>query len=119
MVDRTDQQKMMDGLYRHGIPTLFRFEHDDDPAKADIGLVGVPHSTGNGTTQRDQHLGPRAVRDISALGRRVHDAFRIDPWEMCRIRDLGDVPAAPGQRQRGLPAALRCPHRRVVSIVAA
>lgn len=92
MVDRTDQQKMMDRLYWHGIPTLFRCEHDMDPANADIALVGVPHSTGNGTTQRDQHLGPRAVRDISALGRRVHDAFRIDPWEMCRIRDLGDVP---------------------------
>ena len=31
-------------------------------------LVGVPHShTGNGTTERDQHLGPRAVRNISAM----------------------------------------------------
>jgi len=87
----SDLQRMMDGLFWHGIPTLFRCPHDPDPANADIGLVGVPHSTGNGTTQRDQHLGPRAVRDISALGRRVHNDFGIDPWEVCRIHDLGDV----------------------------
>ncbi|HJP23846.1 MAG TPA: arginase family protein [Acidimicrobiales bacterium] len=91
-MERTDQDRMMEGLYWHGIPTLFRCEHDPDPANADIGLIGVPHSTGNGTTQRDQHLGPRAVRDISALGRRVHDAFGLDPWEASRIHDLGDVP---------------------------
>ena len=52
----------------------------------------MPHSTGNGTTERDQHLGPRAVRDVSAMARRVHMEFGIDPWERARIRDLGDVP---------------------------
>ena len=77
----------MDGIFWYGIPTLFRAEHDDDPANADIGLVGVPHSTGNGTTQRDQHLGPRAVRNVSAIGRRAHNHFGIDPWDMCRIKD--------------------------------
>jgi len=51
----------------------------------------VPHSTGNGTTLHDQHLGPRAVRNVSALGRRVHKAFGLDPWNMARIHDLGDV----------------------------
>ena len=89
---RSDEDRMMEGLFWHGIPTLFRCPHDPDPANADIGLIGVPHSTGNGTTQRDQHLGPRAVRDISPLGRRVHNDFAFDPWETCRIHDLGDVP---------------------------
>jgi len=70
-----DQQKLMDAIYWHGIPTLFRCPHDSNPANSDIGLIGVPHSTGNGTTQRDQHLGPRAVRNISAIGRRVHNEF--------------------------------------------
>lgn len=86
----------MDGIYWHGIPTLFRCDYDPDPTNADIGLVGVPHSTGNGTTQRDQHLGPRAVRNISAIGRRVHNEFGIDPWESARINDLGDVPLSEG-----------------------
>lgn len=93
---RSDQQRLMDGIFWYGIPTLFRCDHDADPANADIGLVGVPHSTGNGTTQRDQHLGPRAVRNVSAIGRRVHDRFQIDPWDRCRIHDLGDVPLSEG-----------------------
>jgi len=87
-----DQKAFMDALYWWGVPTLFRAPHDPDPAACDIALVGVPHSTGNGTTERDQHLGPRAVRDISANGRRVHMHFELDPWNACRIHDLGDVP---------------------------
>jgi len=82
----------MDALYWYGIPTLFRAPNNPDPGQCDIALVGVPHSTGNGTTERDQHLGPRAVRNVSANGRRVHMKFGIDPWDNSRIHDLGDVP---------------------------
>ncbi len=89
--ERGRLEAMVEGLYWWGIPTLFRAPPARDPAECDIALAGVPHSTGNGTTERDQHLGPRAVRDVSAMGRRVHAPFRIDPWEACRIRDLGDV----------------------------
>ena len=78
------------------IPTLFRCPHVEDPAACDIALVGVPHSTGNGSTERDQHLGPRAVRDVSAIARRVHMKFGFDPWQACRIHDLGDVPLPEG-----------------------
>ena len=75
-----------------GIPTLFRCKNDPDPKNCDIALVGVPHSTGNGTTERDQHLGPRAVRNISAMLRRSHLQYGIDPWKKNKIHDLGDVP---------------------------
>lgn len=83
---------MMESLYWWGIPTLFRCPVIQDPTECDIALVGVPHSAGNGTTERDQHLGPRAVRDISALARRCHKHFQLDPWNTCRIADMGDVP---------------------------
>ena len=86
----------MDALYWYGIPTLFRAPFDPDPQNCDIALVGVPHSTGNGTTERDQHLGPRAVRDVSANGRRVHMKYELDPWNTCTVRDLGDVPLTHG-----------------------
>ena len=82
---------MMENLYWWGIPTLFRCPQDKLET-ADIALVGVPHSTGNGTTERDQHLGPRAVRNVSALQRRAHGDFKIDPWNEVRIIDGGDVP---------------------------
>jgi len=82
---------MMNNLYWWGIPTFFRCPNEG-PENKDIAIVGVPHSTGNGTTERDQHLGPRAVRNVSAVLRRVHNEFRLDPWTQTRIADIGDVP---------------------------
>lgn len=88
----TPEARMMENLYWWGVPTLFRCPHDLDPNNADIALIGVPHSSGNGTTERDQHLGPRAVRNVSATARRVHLDMGFDPWVDTRINDLGDVP---------------------------
>ena len=82
---------MMENLYWWGIPTLFRCPHQD-ATNQDIALVGVPHSTGNGTTERDQHLGPRALRNVSSVGRRMHGDFQLNPWEAAKIVDVGDVP---------------------------
>ncbi|MEM7056836.1 MAG: arginase family protein [Pseudomonadota bacterium] len=90
MMDVHDRS-MMENLYWWGVPTLFRCDHTG-PEGQDIALVGVPHSTGNGTTERDQHLGPRAVRNVSAVQRRMHGLFDIDPWTKARVADVGDVP---------------------------
>ena len=53
--DIDKQKRMMEGLYWWGVPTLFRCPYSDDPSECDIALFGVPHSTGNGSTERDQH----------------------------------------------------------------
>ena len=98
MSDHSDQacdaaaRSMMDSLYWWGIPSLFRAEIANNPVDLDIALVGVPHSTGNGTTERDQHLGPRAVRHVSANMRRAHMRYGFYPLETGRIGDIGDVP---------------------------
>jgi guanidinopropionase len=84
-------RSMMDNLYWWGIPTMFRCSNQP-PDGQDIALVGVPHSTGNGTTERDQHLGPRALRNVSAVQRRMHSVFEVDPWSCAKIVDVGDVP---------------------------
>ncbi|MDU8945196.1 arginase family protein [Ovoidimarina sediminis] len=91
MTDDPYQTSMMENLYWWGVPTLFRCPHEGPEGK-DIALAGVPHSTGNGTTERDQHLGPRALRHVSAVARRVHGGFGIDPWKAAKIADVGDVP---------------------------
>ena len=44
-------KSMKDNLYRWGIPTLFRCPNEGPKGK-DIALFGLPHSTGNGTTER-------------------------------------------------------------------
>ncbi len=90
--DLADAKRAMERWYWWGIPTFFRCPWDEDPAASDIALIGVPHSSGNGSTERDQHLGPRAVRNVSALYRRGHGRFGIVPWDLCRISDAGDVP---------------------------
>ncbi|MEL6170665.1 MAG: arginase family protein [Pseudomonadota bacterium] len=85
------QTSMMENLYWWGIPTLYRCPNLP-PDGQDIALVGVPHSSGNGTTERDQHLGPRALRNVSSLLRRVHMDFQLDPWAEAKTADVGDVP---------------------------
>ena len=83
------EQQVLETTYWWGVPTLFRCPHDPDLANCDIGLVGIPHSAGNGTTEHDQHLGPRAVRHVSPSARRVHNGFGLSPWEAARINDQG------------------------------
>ncbi|WP_419903540.1 arginase family protein [Kiloniella sp.] len=89
---KQDHEKVMEALYWWGVPTLFRCPHIPDPEGCEIALIGVPHSSGNGTTEKDQHLGPRSVRDVSPIGRRVHAKYNLDPWAESKIFDLGDVP---------------------------
>ena len=70
-MDSADRE-VMRSVYWWGIPTFFGCPHDEDPAACDIALVGVPHSTGNGSTERDQHLGPRAIRSAACNFRPLH-----------------------------------------------
>ena len=57
--DHKEQDKlMMDTMYWWGIPSFFKCKFQEEIKNTDIAFVGVPHSTGNGTTERDQHLGP-------------------------------------------------------------
>lgn len=85
-------KKEMDAWNWWGIPTFFKCPWDEDPNNCDLALVGVPHSSGNGSTERDQHLAPRAIRNVSGWYRRAHQKFGIVPWDLCRIHDLGDTP---------------------------
>jgi guanidinopropionase len=90
--DLESAKKAMERWYWWGIPTFFRSPWNEDPSASDIAVLGVPHSSGNGSTERDQHLGPRAVRHVSAVYRRGHGRFGFTPWDVCRINDAGDVP---------------------------
>lgn len=87
-----DPREQLETLYWWGIPTFYRCPTAEDPTTCDIGVLGIPHSAGNGSTERDQHLGPRAVRHVSAHNRRPHRTYGIHPFEALRIADLGDVP---------------------------
>lgn len=90
--DIAEARRSSESWYWWGIATFFRCPLAETPGEVDIGLVGVPHSSGNGSTERDQHLGPRAVRNVSGYYRRSHGVHGFSPWDIAKISDLGDVP---------------------------
>ncbi len=61
-----------------------------DLKDVDIGVCGVPFD-GGATNRAGARHGPRAVRDLSSLMRATHHVFRINPFTLCRIADVGDA----------------------------
>jgi guanidinopropionase len=76
-----------------GIATFMRTALVRDPAKLDIALIGVPFDAGVENRPGQRH-GPREIRNMSSLIRTVHHVTRVNPYELCRIADMGDVPIA-------------------------
>ena len=77
-------------FYWHGIPTLLGCPLAEDPADADIALVGLPWTAN--PTERGQYLAPRMIRHRSgALRDRWHREFNVNPFALARVRDFGDV----------------------------
>ena len=75
---------------RHtGIASFFRAPIADNPADADIALIGVPFD-GGVTHRSGARHGPRAVREQSTLLRRINAATGVAPFTHARVRDLGD-----------------------------
>ncbi|GAB5469552.1 MAG: agmatinase [Rhodospirillales bacterium] len=77
-----------------GIPTFMRLPAEADPAGVDIGLIGVPWDGGT-TNRAGARHGPRQVRDLSSLMRKVNGATGVQPYTLCRVADLGDAPVNP------------------------
>jgi len=73
------------------IPTFMRAPLADDPAGVDIALIGVPFD-GGVTNRPGARHGPREIRNLSSLMRAIHHATRINPYALCQVADLGDVP---------------------------
>jgi guanidinopropionase len=73
-----------------GVPTFMRAPMVDSPADVDIAMIGVPYD-GAVTNRPGARHGPREIRNMSSFMRTTHHVTRINPYELCRIGDLGDV----------------------------
>ena len=73
-----------------GIPTFMRTPHVTNLKNLDIALVGVPYDGAVEARSGARH-GPRQIRDMSSMVRAIHHVTRINPYELCRIADVGDV----------------------------
>jgi guanidinopropionase len=67
-----------------------RVPYREDPAGIDIGLIGVPFD-GGVTNRTGARHGPREIRNQSSLMRKINQATRISPHDICEIADLGDA----------------------------
>ncbi|MCH8277016.1 MAG: arginase family protein, partial [Bacteroidetes bacterium] len=74
-----------------GISTFMRTPFVSDAADLDIALVGVPYDGGVENRGGQRH-GPREMRNASTMLRTIHHVTRFNPYENCRIADIGDVP---------------------------
>jgi guanidinopropionase len=84
-----------------GHSTFMRLPVVSDPRELDIAIVGVPWDGGTTNRPGPRH-GPRQVRDMSSLIKRVHSVTKISPYELCRIADFGDAPVNPIDLDRSL-----------------
>jgi guanidinopropionase len=72
------------------IATFMRAPLAGSLAGVDIGLIGVPTDLGVTNRPGARH-GPREIRNASSLMRTYNLALGVNPYELCRIVDLGDV----------------------------
>lgn len=77
-----------------GVATFMRLPQVADPAEVEIGLVGVPFDGGT-TNRAGARHGPRQIREMSTLIRRVHAVNKTEPFRLARCADLGDVALNP------------------------
>lgn len=72
------------------IATFMRAPLATSLENVDIGLIGVPTDLGVTNRPGARH-GPREIRNASSLMRGFNLGLRVNPYELCRIADLGDV----------------------------
>src|SRR5438045_8402205 len=83
------------------VATFMRLPIERDPAKLDIAIVGVPWDGGTTNRPGARH-GPREIRNMSTLMRRVQPASLVAPYDVCRAGDPGDAAVKP----HGQPSTL-------------
>jgi guanidinopropionase len=74
-----------------GIATFMRTPIELDPSKIDIAFIGVPYDGAVENRSGARH-GPREIRNMSSMLRTIHHVTRINPFKLCNIADMGDVP---------------------------
>lgn len=74
-----------------GIPTFMRTPVIYDPEEFDVAVLGVPYD-GAVTNRPGARHGPREVRNASSMMRSIHPTTRVNPYDLVRVGDGGDVP---------------------------
>jgi guanidinopropionase len=90
MANQTDLSQMLQPRYS-GVPTFMRVPACTSFDDLDIVLAGVPFD-GGVTARSGARFGPREIRNMSSLTRAIHHVTGFNPFAVCRVGDIGDVP---------------------------
>merc|ERR1719359_1655461 len=74
-----------------GLGTFMRAPLASDLAQVDIAMIGVPYDGATEGRPGARH-GPREIRNMSSFMRAIHQVSKINPYELARVADVGDVP---------------------------
>jgi len=72
------------------IATFMRAPYRPDLADVDVALYGVAYD-GGVTNRPGARHGPREIRNQSSLMRAINHATGVNPFELARVADVGDV----------------------------
>ena len=89
VVDQVEYEPMREPRYTE-IATFMRAPLATSLGDVDIGLIGVPTDLGVTNRPGARH-GPREIRNSSSLMRAFNLGMRMNPYDLCRIADIGDV----------------------------
>ena len=89
MAGTTEREAMLAPRYAE-VATFMRAPRVRDPRELDIALIGVPFDFGVTNRPGARH-GPREMRNMSTLMRAIHHVTKVNPYDLCRVGDLGDV----------------------------
>lgn len=74
-----------------GLGTFMRTPLVNDVGEVDIAMVGVPYDGATEGRPGARH-GPRDIRNMSSFMRAMHQVTKVNPYQLARIADVGDVP---------------------------
>ncbi|MDH7488861.1 MAG: agmatinase [Anaerolineae bacterium] len=77
-----------------GLPTFAHVPAATSPDGLDVAVFGVPYDSATTYRSGARHA-PAAIRAVSGLLREFHPWWRVAPFEVLRVGDLGDVPVVP------------------------
>ena len=77
------------------VATFMRLPLADDPHALDIALAGVPWDGGTTNRPGARH-GPRQVRDLSSMMRRVHPTTGLEPYQLAEYAIEATAEFEPG-----------------------
>ncbi len=96
-VDDPEHQKAMLNAsdMASGLATLLDAPFQEGLKNLDIALIGIPFDAGV-FHRTGARFGPRAIRDMSMTVGPFNHQTRVNPFSLCNVADVGDVPGLHG-----------------------